>query len=66
MAQDGQSCVFQRCSFLILAAQLHTRVLDRAIQVFGAMGLTLDTPLADLWTWGRAMRFVRVRLRPSQ
>jgi acyl-CoA dehydrogenase len=22
------------------------------------MGLTPDTPLADLWTWGRALRFV--------
>jgi acyl-CoA dehydrogenase len=42
----------------IVAARLQTRVLDRAIQVFGAMGLTPDTPLADLWTWGRALRFV--------
>lgn len=42
----------------IAAARLQTRVLDRAIQVFGAMGLTPDTPLADLWTWGRAMHFV--------
>jgi acyl-CoA dehydrogenase len=42
----------------VVAARLQTRVLDRAIQVFGAMGLTPDTPLADLWTWGRALRFV--------
>jgi len=41
----------------LVAAQLQTRVVDRAIQVFGAMGLTPDTPLAYLWTWGRAMRF---------
>ena len=41
----------------LVAARLQTRVLDRAIQVFGAMGLTPDTPLAFLWTWGRAMRF---------
>lgn len=41
----------------LVAAQLQTRVVDRAIQVFGAMGLTSDTPLAYLWTWGRAMRF---------
>jgi len=38
-------------------ARDQTRVLDRAIQVFGAMGLTPDTPLPYLWTWGRAMRF---------
>jgi acyl-CoA dehydrogenase len=42
----------------LVAAQLQTRVVDRAIQVFGAMGLTPDTPLAQLWTWGRALRFI--------
>lgn len=42
----------------VAAAQLQTRVVDRAIQVFGAMGLTCDTPLAYLWTWGRALRFL--------
>ncbi len=42
----------------VVAAQLQTRVLDRAMQVFGAMGLTPDTPLAQLWSWGRAMRFL--------
>jgi acyl-CoA dehydrogenase len=42
----------------LVAARLQTRVLDRAMQVFGAMGLTSDTPLAFLWTWGRAMRFL--------
>jgi acyl-CoA dehydrogenase len=41
----------------LVAAQLQTRILDRAMQVFGAMGLTPDTPLSLLWTWGRAMRF---------
>ncbi|SCK19480.1 acyl-CoA dehydrogenase [Variovorax sp. HW608] len=41
----------------LVAAQLQTRVADRAIQVFGAMGLTPDTPLSWIWSWGRAMRF---------
>lgn len=40
-----------------LVPSLHTTVLDRAIQVFGAMGLTPDTPLADHYTWGRCLRF---------
>lgn len=40
----------------LVAGRLQTRVLDRAIQVFGAMGLTPDTPLAYLWTWGRGLR----------
>jgi len=42
----------------VVAARLQTTVLDRAIQVFGAAGLTPDTPLAFLWTWGRALRFI--------
>ena len=41
----------------LLAGRLQTRVVDRAIQVFGAMGLTNDVPLAQLWGWGRALRF---------
>ena len=42
----------------IVAAQLQVRVVDRAMQVFGAMGLSDHTPLADLWTRGRALRFI--------
>jgi len=40
-----------------LVPAVHTAVTERAIQVFGAMGLSPDTPLADSWTWGRALRF---------
>ncbi|MEM5389888.1 acyl-CoA dehydrogenase family protein [Paraburkholderia phymatum] len=40
-----------------LIPQLHTTVCDRAMQVFGAMGVSPDTPLADHWTWGRALRY---------
>lgn len=42
----------------VVTAQLQTRVLDRAMQVFGAMGLSPDTPLARMWSWGRALRFL--------
>jgi acyl-CoA dehydrogenase len=42
----------------VVAARLQTRVVDRAMQVFGAKGLTSDTPLAFLWTWGRALRYI--------
>jgi acyl-CoA dehydrogenase len=41
----------------LVAAQSQTRILDRAMRVFGAMGLTPDTPLSLFWTRGRAMRF---------
>ena len=40
-----------------LVPMLHTTVLDRAMQAFGAMGVSPDTPLADHWTWGRALRY---------
>ncbi|MBD5803939.1 Acyl-CoA dehydrogenase, short-chain specific [Azoarcus sp. Aa7] len=40
-----------------LVPTVYTNVVDRAMQVFGAMGLTPDTPLADHYTWGRCLRF---------
>ncbi len=40
----------------LVVPRLQTTVLDRAMQVFGAMGLSPDTPLADMWTWGRVLR----------
>ncbi len=40
-----------------LVPGVHTAVCDRAMQVFGAMGISPDTPLADHWTWGRALRY---------
>lgn len=41
----------------VVAPNLHSRVTDHAMQVFGAMGLTPDTPLANSYTAGRALRF---------
>lgn len=48
----------QVAAIKVVAARLQVRVADRAIQVFGAMGLSPDTPLAALWTWGRALRIM--------
>ena len=39
-----------------LVPSVHTAVCDRAMQVFGAMGLSPDTPLAAMWTFGRVLR----------
>ena len=41
-----------------VSLRLQPWVLDRAMQVFGAMSLSSDTPLARLWAWGRALRFL--------
>ena len=40
----------------VIAANMMMTVLDRAIQVFGAMGVSDDTPIARMWRDGRAMR----------
>jgi acyl-CoA dehydrogenase len=32
------------------------KVIDRAIQVHGAMGVTQDTPLAQMWVHARTLR----------
>ena len=59
MDERGNKAAYVDVSAIkVVAANLQTRVADRAIQVFGAMGLTDDTPLALLWTWGRALRFI--------
>jgi acyl-CoA dehydrogenase len=59
MDRDGHAAArVDVAAIKLVAARLQTRVLDRAMQVFGAMGLTPDTPLARLWSWGRAMRFL--------
>jgi acyl-CoA dehydrogenase len=48
----------QVAAIKVVAARLQTRVVDRAMQVFGAMGLSPDTPLAQFWSWGRAMHLM--------
>jgi acyl-CoA dehydrogenase len=39
----------------IIAPQVHTNVVSRAMQVFGAAGLSNDTPLAMMWAHGRVL-----------
>jgi acyl-CoA dehydrogenase len=42
----------------VAAAQMAQRVIDRAIQVFGALGVTDDVPLAGLARNARTLRLV--------
>ncbi len=59
MDQEGNQAARTDVSAIkLVAARLQTTVIDRAMQVFGAVGLTPDTPLAALWSWGRALRFL--------
>ena len=55
---DAQAARVQVAAIKLVAARLQQRVVDRAMQVFGAMGLSSDTPLAAFWTWGRALRLM--------
>jgi acyl-CoA dehydrogenase len=56
--QGKRSARAEVSAIKLVTSRLQVRVLDRAIQVFGARGLTPDTPLSFLWTWGRALRFI--------
>jgi acyl-CoA dehydrogenase len=40
----------------VVAANVYMRVLDRAVQVHGALGVSDDTPLARMWRDGRMLR----------
>ena len=57
-AADLAATRAQVAAIKVVAARLQTRVVDRAMQVFGAMGLSPDTPLAQFWSWGRALHLM--------
>jgi len=40
-----------------LVPSMLCRVTDRAMQTFGAMGMSPDTPLAEIYTFARTLRF---------
>jgi acyl-CoA dehydrogenase len=42
----------------VAAPAMATRVIDRAIEVFGGMGVSDDTPLAYFYAWARILRIV--------
>ena len=42
----------------VAAARLATSVIDRAIQAFGAAGVTNDWPLAEMYGHARTLHFV--------
>jgi len=42
----------------VSAPAMATKVIDRAIEVFGGMGVSDDTPLAYFYAWARVLRIV--------
>jgi acyl-CoA dehydrogenase len=43
-------------SIKVIVPRIAFEVLDRAIQIHGGAGVSDDTPLAQMYTWVRAMR----------
>jgi acyl-CoA dehydrogenase len=57
MDTEGKRAARQEISMIkVVAAQMHQRVLDRAMQVHGALGMSDDVPLAAMWRQGRWLR----------
>ena len=56
--QGNKAARTEVSSIKVVATRLQTRIADRAMQVFGAAGLSNDTPLAFIYSWGRALRFI--------
>lgn len=55
--QHGAKAAAREISMIkALVPRMQMAVCDRAIQTFGAMGLSSDTPLAALWTGARLLR----------
>jgi acyl-CoA dehydrogenase len=55
--QHGAKAALREIAMIkALVPRMQTTVCERAMQVFGAMGLSGDTPLAALWTAGRLLR----------
>ncbi len=57
MDTAGKRAARQEISMIkVVAANVVMDILDRAIQVHGALGMTDDTPLAMMWRYSRMLR----------
>jgi acyl-CoA dehydrogenase len=59
MDRDGNRAARREVALIkVVVPRMQVAIANRAMQVFGAKGLTQDTPLADIWSWGRALQIV--------
>ena len=59
MDQAGNKAARREVAMIkVIVPRIQVAIANRAIQVFGAAGLSPDTPLPFLWTWGRALQIV--------
>lgn len=55
--QGGDRAARQEVSIIkVSVARAYQNIADRALQIFGAMGGSDDTPIADAFSWARAFR----------
>jgi acyl-CoA dehydrogenase len=54
---DGRAAAPYISQIKVVAPNMALKVIDQAVQMFGAQGISQDTPLAIAWTWQRALRF---------
>ncbi|KZF22674.1 acyl-CoA dehydrogenase family protein [Xylona heveae TC161] len=53
---DAKSALKEIAEAKVLAPQVALTVIDRAVQCFGAAGVSQDTPLASMWAQTRTLR----------
>jgi acyl-CoA dehydrogenase len=53
---DARSAMMEICEAKILVPNMACAVIDRAIQSYGAEGISLDTPIAAMWSQARIVR----------
>jgi acyl-CoA dehydrogenase len=57
--QHGTKAARREVSLIkVIVPRIEVAIANRAMQVFGARGLTQDTPLPDIWTHGRYLQIV--------
>lgn len=56
MADSGQTIRTEAHAAKLYATEMAQRVTDRAIQVLGGIGYTLDTPIQSMWRHARVKR----------
>jgi acyl-CoA dehydrogenase len=55
---DKKAAMNEIAMIKIAVPEMHTTVLNRAIQLFGGAGMSDDFPLASMWAHGRTMHIV--------
>ncbi len=59
MDRHGTKAARREVSLIkVIVPRIEVQIANRAMQVFGAKGLTQDTPLPDIWTHGRYLQIV--------